>query len=80
MNACQKIWDSANNELAYGVPRDVDLSSSDTTLTDKSYSKIILCWIKGSSRRWKPFIQNRVEIIQQKYSDGLRPSGRKDIL
>ncbi|XP_003381924.1 Pao retrotransposon peptidase superfamily [Trichinella spiralis] len=27
--------------------------------------KTTLCWIKGSSRRWKPFILNRVENIQQ---------------
>ncbi|KRZ75294.1 Gypsy retrotransposon integrase-like protein 1 [Trichinella papuae] len=34
-------------------------------LTCWTDSKITLCWIKGTSRRWKPFIKNRVENIQK---------------
>ncbi|XP_003369453.1 Pao retrotransposon peptidase family protein [Trichinella spiralis] len=29
-----------------------------------SDSKVVLAWIRGSSKRWKPFVANRVEEIQ----------------
>ena len=33
-------------------------------------STIALCWIKGPSYKWKPFVANRVEEIESKFSPG----------